>query len=119
LSNESLLVKPLRIPIATNQKKLVINLTIDFLITLLLILKERQYNYFKQFDLYNNAIGGVKLNVTEADAQNARQIFSDLKEKPYVDDSNEEVRCPSWNSINLMSDFKIMPGNKGITMAIA
>ena len=31
--------------------------------------------------LYNNAIGGVKLNVSEDDAKNARQIISDLEKK--------------------------------------
>ena len=68
--------------------------------------------------LYNNAIGGVKLNVSEKDVQHAKEIIAAVENQPFTNELEEQVKCPSCGSVNLISDFKTLPGIKGFLMTV-
>jgi rubredoxin len=68
--------------------------------------------------LYSNAIGGVRLRVSEDDEQLANEIIASVEEQPFVNELDQEIKCPSCGSTNLISDFKSTQGLKSLFLLV-
>lgn len=67
--------------------------------------------------IYNVALGGIKLKVSDADAIKARKVIEAVEATPVTNDAGEPVTCPNCNSTDLYTGFKSMKGLKGIFSA--
>ena len=68
--------------------------------------------------LYNQAIGGVKLQVYQQDISRAIEIINSLDSSKSTAADNKVICCPKCNSTDLHNGFKSMKGIKGILSAI-
>lgn len=66
--------------------------------------------------LFSNAIGGVRLQVREGDAERAVELIEDYNHKPFLDKQGKEIKCPKCASTRLYADFNSMK-NAGSFMA--
>jgi hypothetical protein len=48
--------------------------------------------------LYNITVGGIKLAVADADFVAASTLLTTIESRPYLDDENNAVTCPSCHS---------------------
>ena len=64
--------------------------------------------------LFNFAVDGIKLEVSEEDAEKALEILQKIDQRPLVNNQNEVISCPNCKSTNLYKDFKSMKGFKGL-----
>jgi hypothetical protein len=58
--------------------------------------------------LYNITVGGIKLAVADADFEAAVKLLTTIESRPYLDDENKEVTCPSCHStaIDMSLDYR-------------
>jgi len=70
------------------------------------------------YQLYSNAIGGVKVKVREKDAQRAQELIQELDKKPYTDQNNEVITCPDCGSLEYYTDFNSMRNPRSILAAV-
>ncbi len=68
--------------------------------------------------LYNITVGGIKLKISEADAEKVRKIIAEVENTPLTNDENEPFNCPNCESSNLISGYKSMKGILGVIGAI-
>lgn len=51
--------------------------------------------------LYNITVGGIKLAVADADFEAAVKLLTTIESRPYIDDENNAVTCPSCHSTSI------------------
>lgn len=68
--------------------------------------------------LYNVTVGGIKLKINDKDTEKAKQVLKEIQKSPITDESNDELRCPSCASNDLISGYKSMRGGSGFFAAI-
>ena len=68
--------------------------------------------------LYGILVGGVKLKVSEKDFEKANSILQDMEGRPFIDDNDHIVKCPSCASQSLYQGFKSMKGFAGTLSAV-
>lgn len=62
--------------------------------------------------LYNNLVGGVKLNISELDADRARKLMDEIDSKENYYDRAPGIACPRCGSPNYFSGFKTIKSTK-------
>jgi DNA-directed RNA polymerase subunit RPC12/RpoP len=64
--------------------------------------------------LLSNALGGVRVKVSESDYLVAHKIMQEYSQGPIINDSGEEIVCPICSSKNIENGIKDFNGFKGI-----
>jgi DNA-directed RNA polymerase subunit RPC12/RpoP len=68
--------------------------------------------------LYNFCVDGIKLKVVEEDAPRAMELLAALQGRPYKDEQNQEIRCPSCGSDKLYGGFASDRTLKGLLSSL-
>lgn len=63
--------------------------------------------------MISNALGGVRLQVREEQAEKALKLIEEYYYKPYLDDNGNEIKCPKCSSVRLYGDFYSIKNPKG------
>lgn len=61
-----------------------------------------------------NALGGIKLNVHHADAEEVLQLLNEWENSPYLSDENTPVQCPNCESQSLNKEYRDFKNASGI-----
>ena len=68
--------------------------------------------------LFNITVGGIKLNISDADQDKALSVLQELDDSVYTNEEGEIIKCPNCNSEKLYSGFKSMKSAMGIFSTI-
>ena len=68
--------------------------------------------------IYNMALGGIKLKVSNEDLGRAREIIAGIDNASVKNENDEVITCPNCGSSELYTGFKSMKGFKGILSAV-
>lgn len=68
--------------------------------------------------LLSNAVGGIKLQTKEENAQKALSIIQELESKPFEDKNGNIIVCPKCGSTKLYKDFNSIQDLKGLISAL-
>lgn len=68
--------------------------------------------------LFNNAVGGIKLKISDTDIKRTQEIISQIEKTPLTNDNDVIIKCPNCDSQDIYSGFKSMKGLKGVLSII-
>jgi len=68
--------------------------------------------------LYNITLGGIRLMISDADAERASLLLQEIESRPFVDDEAQKIHCPKCRSTELYNGFKTLKGIKGFLTGI-
>jgi len=69
--------------------------------------------------IYNMALGGVKLKVSDGDVIKAREIMTEIDNMVVTNEDGQVRTCPNCGSADLYTGFKSTKGIRGILSALA
>ncbi|MFB6342511.1 DUF2007 domain-containing protein [Saccharicrinis sp. FJH62] len=67
---------------------------------------------------YNQFVGGIKVKVREADKEKALQIYREIHNTPFTDESGTVLRCPKCHSDKIETGFGNTKGIKGFFLGL-
>jgi predicted RNA-binding Zn-ribbon protein involved in translation (DUF1610 family) len=69
---------------------------------------------------YNQAVGGVQLQVQLEDVNAAKSLLEAWEARPYLDEQDQELKCPNCQSTSIYGGFRSFRSTLGwLTMVIS
>ena len=68
--------------------------------------------------LVSNALGGIKLRISDADIEKTKAILKEIDNSPYLDENNNIATCPKCNSSELIAGYNSIKSVSGIVSLI-
>ena len=63
-------------------------------------------NIVRLNSFYDLAVGGIRLQVREEDFQRAKELIEEWEARPYLDEEDHALKCPSCQSTAVYAGFK-------------
>ncbi|MGD2004008.1 MAG: DUF2007 domain-containing protein [Flavobacteriales bacterium] len=77
-------------------------------------------NIVRLNSFYDLAVGGIRLQVREEDFQRAKELIEEWDARPYLDEEDHALQCPSCQSTAVYAGFKSFKTAAGwFTLAIS
>ena len=77
-------------------------------------------NIVRLNSFYDLAVGGIRLQVREEDFQRAKELIEEWEARPYLDEEDHALKCPSCQSTAVYAGFKSFKTAAGwLTLAIS
>jgi len=68
--------------------------------------------------LVSNALGGIKLRISEEDIEKTKVVLKEIDDTPYKDEEDNIAECPNCESKELIAGYNSMKGFSQIFAAI-